>query len=54
LGVRKGYQEEINPPAEKTLPGELKEPDPEVVFSREKPGVITGWVDFSNHKRIPD
>ena len=44
LGVRKGYLEEINPPAEKTTPGELREPDPEVQFSREKPEDPTGWA----------
>ena len=44
LGVRKGYLEEIEPPAVKTTPGELREPDPEVQFSKEKPEDPTGWA----------
>ena len=44
LGVRKGYLEEINPPAEDTTPGELREPEPEVQFSKEKPEDPTGWA----------
>jgi hypothetical protein len=44
LGVRKGYLEEIEPEAQKPAPGELREPDPEVQFSREKPEDLTGWA----------
>jgi len=44
LGVRKGYLEEISPPAEKATPGELREPDPEVQFTKEKPEDLTGWA----------
>ena len=44
LGVRKGYLEEVKPEAEKPTPGELREPDPEVQFSREKPEDMTGWA----------
>ncbi len=44
LGVRKGYLEETHPEAQKPKPGELREPDPEVQFSREKPEDLTGWA----------
>lgn len=44
LGVRKGYLEEMKPEVEKATPGELREPDPEVQFSREKPEDLTGWA----------
>lgn len=44
LGVRKGYLEQVDPQTEKTTPGELREPDPEVQFSREKPEDLAGWA----------
>jgi vacuolar-type H+-ATPase subunit I/STV1 len=44
LGVRKGYLEEINPEAQKPVPGELREPDPEVQLSTEKPEDLTDWA----------
>ena len=44
LGIRKGYMEEMQPEEEKAAPAELKEPDPEVQFSKEKPGDQTGWA----------
>jgi hypothetical protein len=43
LGVRKGFLEEMNPETQ-TSPGELHDPSPEVVFSREKPEDLTGWA----------
>jgi len=36
--------EEMQPEEEKAAPAELKEPDPEVQFSKEKPEDPTGWA----------
>lgn len=43
LGVRKGFLEEINQETQ-TSPGELRDPSPEVIFSKEKPEDLTGWA----------
>jgi hypothetical protein len=42
LGVRKCYLEEVKLEPEESAPGKLREPDPEVQFSREKPEDLTG------------
>ena len=47
LGVRKGYLEEITPESQPPL-GDLKDPSPEVIFSKEKPEDLTGWAYSKN------
>jgi hypothetical protein len=43
LGVRKGYLEEVSP-EKPAVHGELKDPSPEVIFSKEKSEDLTGWA----------
>jgi hypothetical protein len=43
LGVRKGYLEEIGT-EKQPVPGELRDPSPEVIISQEKPADMTGWA----------